>query len=415
MAAFGCPGRRVRKDWLRLAILDRGLLTVQQLEEVEHWARVGDVPLLEKLYRSGLVPDGKLLELLLDQGAKDATAELEAGLPPPAALGALDRETASRTRAIPLGVKPPRLVVGMLDPSDSAALERIAFYCGLLVEPRAVKASVLFEALHDAYGIPVVGPDPNAFGGQASSMYADDEIPDELPPPSANLPEVNMTGVPPPDVRAQTPQADPSTSPLAAQLISAAGGTVPDYASTPSGEAPAMGWLSGRGPSTPALEDLPNTSPEADTVHLRDTLPPQVLPLLEEHFRTVIMFLVRESVAVGWDGRGDGVDRERIRDVLVPLTAPSAFARAWTFGMVAAGSVDEPTTMERIFFRYLGKDPPRAFVVLPIQVGKAVSALIYCDLEMEVLDEERMAIAHQVGTTLADALAPLVAENRLFG
>jgi hypothetical protein len=405
----------VRKDWLRLAILDRGLLTVQQLEEVEHWARVGEVPLFEKLYRSGLVSDAKLLDLLLEQGAKDATAELDQEMPPPAALGALDRETASRTRAIPLGVKPPRLIVGMLDPSDSASLERIAFYCGLLVEPRAVKASVLFRALHEAYGIPVVGPDPNVFGGSASAMYADDEIPDELPPPSANLPEVKMTGVPPPDVRAKTPQADPSTSPLAAQLISAAGGQLPDYAATPSGEAPAMGWLSARGPSSPALEDLPNTSPDTDTVHLRDTLPPQVLPLLEKHFRTVIMFLVRDNVAVGWDGSGEGVSREQIRDVLIPLTAPSAFARAWTFGMVASGSVREPTTIERIFFRFLGREPPRAFVVLPIQVGQQVSALIYVDLEIEVLDEEHMAVAHQVGLTLADALAPLVAENRIFG
>ena len=42
----------MRKDWLRLAILDRGLLTVQQLEEVERWARVGDLPLFEKIYRS---------------------------------------------------------------------------------------------------------------------------------------------------------------------------------------------------------------------------------------------------------------------------------------------------------------------------------------------------------------------------
>lgn len=402
----------MRKDWLQTVVLERGLLSPEQLDEIEKHPATRDRTLLEKLYRSGLVDEKVLLKLLVEQGAQDATATLEAGLPHTSALGALDRNVASQTRAIPLKVEAPRLVVGMLDPSDTSALERIAFFAGLLVEPRAVRASVLFQALHDAYGVEKVAPDPVAFSGPAA-FTGDDDLDDTLPPPSRNLPEVRTTGVPSPEVRANTPAADPSTSPLAAQLVGFAGGEVPDYARNPPGDAPTFGWLRDQGPSTPALTDLPD--PAENPIALRDSIPPQVLPILHPTFRTALLFLVRDDVAVGWDGAGDGITTDKVRDVLLPLTAKSAFARAWAWGMVAAGNSKDPTTIERIFFRFLDKEPPAAFVVLPVRVGNKTAALLYVDLEQGILEESRLEVARQVGTAIADAIAPLVADETLFG
>lgn len=389
-------------DWFRRALLEKGLLKAERLLRIENHPAFAGLSLVEKVYRSGLVDDVALVDLFVQKGAVDGTNAVEGGLPPPAALGALQKKDAERFRALPISVSRARVTVALLDPSEPSVVDALSFRTGLLVEPCAMRASVLFKALHDAYGIPLVTPDPTPFVID-KAFVGDDEIPDELPPPSATLPQVRV--VPP-----REPVGDPSSSPLALGLARAASGDA--YLAPPSSDAPSFGWLRERGPSTPTV---PSTTTAVDVRAHRDSLPPQVLPFLVPPFRSAVLFLVRKDVAVGWDGVGPSLAQEKIRDVLLPLTAPSAFARAWGHGMVAEGSVDDASTVEHIFFRFLGAAPPSAFTVLPILVGQEPTALLYVDVEQGVVDERLLANARQVGGTLADGLAPLVAKGTLFG
>ena len=91
-------------------------------------------------------------------------------------------------------------------------------------------------------------------------------------------------------------------------------------------------------PIVAADPSRPSAQPEASRA-ARDSLPPQVLHLLIPPFRAAALFLVRDNVAVGWDGLGDEISRPDIRDVLLPLSGRSAFQRAWEWGFVAAGNL----------------------------------------------------------------------------
>lgn len=416
--------------WLEDAVLQTGLVTIEQLDAMARWPSFEALPFAERLYRSGLVTDAAMVDLFVKQGAEDATPLLEDKPPPPAALGALSRSLAARFHAIPLAVNRSRVVVGMLDPSDTHALEEMAFYTGLSVEPRVVRGGVLFPALALAYGVPEVRVDEGfvAQHGKRPPLAvlrpADEEIDDTLPPPFEDLPAVRIR---PPAPKA----ADPSRSPLAAGIVRAAGDDIPQSptesgrflfsrfgAALEDGPLASAGVLDDAPPSSPKVPapEVPSPPPkvERDLVG-RDSLPPQVLPLLVPTFRTAAFFLVRKDVAVGWDGRAPGLSRDDFRGILLPLTAPSAFQRAWSWRMVAAGTSDRPTTTERIFFRFLKMKPPSTFAVLPILVGDDPVALLYVDRDEGPLDEPLIASARQVGVTLADGLAPLVASGSLFG
>lgn len=387
-------------SWLKSTVLEKGLLTADELARVDAWLPSKGVRLAEKLYRSGLLSDRVLADLFVGKGAKDASDELVDKLPPPAALGAMSRALAEKHRAIGLRVEKGRLLVAMLDPADTDAIEKMSFYVGLAVEPRVARAGVLFSALHRAYGVAEVLPDPS-FLAAAAPPGADDET-DTLPPPSKSLPPVGVKAD-------RLPTTDPDKSPLARQLVELAGGRVPDGSDDEPGRS-LLAVRPARSPKAPPASPPPGTTPK----QMRDSLPPQVLPLLVPPFRVAALFLVRDQVAVGWAGRARGTAAgDAVRDVLLPLTGPSAFQRAWGMCSVAQGA-SEPTTIERMFFRFTKLPPPAAFAVVPILVGEFPAALLYVDTDEDGIDDDELDLARSVGDTLADGLAPLVAAGTVF-
>ncbi len=395
--------------WLSARLLEDRVLDEQGLADLQAWPELEEAGLVERVWRVGLLNDRALLTLLEQQGARDGTALIEGAPPSPAALGALTRELAARCRAVPLQVARGRVVVGMLDPSDTSALEEMAFFTSLSVEPQAVRASVLFRALHEAYGLPLVHAEPDlkvrfapALDRSGSGEPVPDEDDDVLPPPAGvRLPAVKVRSSETRPARGKMRVPDTEDSPLLSGIAAAA-------------EAGFSG-----GPSTSPAISLPD---EQDAAHDpeqalvgRDSLPPQVLPLLVPPFRHALLFLVRADVAVGWDGRAEALSTDDIRGVLLPLTADSAFQRARDWRMVAAGTARRPTTVERMLFRFLKAPAPETFLVVPILVGDDCAALLYVDRDRGELDDGMVARARQVGTTLADGLAPLVARGSLFG
>lgn len=403
---------------LREHILEKGLVAEDDLTALEAWAPYKGARLAERIYRSGLLSEQQLVEAFLALGATDGTADLVGKVLPPAALGALNKALAERHRAIGLVVARSRLVVAMLDPSDTEAIERISFFSGLVVEPRAVRARVLFQALADAYGIAPVVPDAAFLAsrrdpGFAPPPHSDHGEDDKLPAPSPDAP-VLMFG--------QAPRAaDPSVSPLARSVMAATGGVDPlvidvDGPRTPLALELLRDTRPSHTPSLPeaALERLRKQLPLGSPLEARDSLPPQVLRFLVPPLRTAVLFLVRGSVAVGWDGRTPTHGRDAIRDVLLPLTAPSTFQRALQWQRVSVGNAADPATVERILWRHLGLPAPSSLAVVPILVGADVHALLYVDRDEGMLDDTLIDQARRVGTTLADGIAPFVANGTLF-
>jgi hypothetical protein len=406
---------------LRQLILEANVIADEDLDALEGWPAYVGAGLAERLYRSGVVSDARLCELFVTLGAVDGTAELLAGMPPPSALGALSRLQAERHRAIALRVERARIVVAMLDPSDTDAIEKISFFTGLAVEPRAVRPRVLFHALEEAYGIPALRPDA-AFlasrevdAGFAEPPHSDGGA--DLPTPAPTTPVGAFGALP--------PAADPSVSPLARSVMQAAGGVFVDDGRPRT--ALAIELLRDVAPAhSPALPFFDEAALAALTARMpgtpleaRDSLPPQVLRLLVPPLRCAALFLVRDSVAVGWDGRtageaGAGECRAAVRDVLLPLTASSSFERACRWRTVAVGNPDDPSTVERTLWRHLGLAPASSFAVVPLVVGARAEALLYIDRPEGILDDAQVGGARRVGNALADGLAPFVAAGTLF-
>lgn len=415
---------------LRQKLLERGLVDETTLSALEHWVPYKGLGLAERVYRSGVVKDAELVETFEALGATDGTADLLAGLPAPAALGALSRAVAERHRAIALRVQRARLVVAMLDPSDTDAIEKLAFFSGLAVETRAVRPRALFEALTKAYGSAFIAPDAaflaaHGFAAVPKSVGAGQDGDDgTIPAPSPDTQKPVFV-----DKHATTPPADPYVSPLARSVVIASSGgawsanddsfprtalSLASLRDTRPASSPAVDANAARAALERELDEIRRTLPPHTAVEARDSLPPQVLRLLVPPLRCAILFLVRQNVAVGWDGRGPTAGRERIRDVLLPLTAPSTFATALAERRVVGGNPADPSTIERILWKHVSVDAPSSFAVMPILVGDAPYALLYVDIATGALADAHVDDARRVGNTLADGLAPFVASGTLF-
>jgi hypothetical protein len=122
-------------------------------------------------------------------------------------------------------------------------------------------------------------------------------------------------------------------------------------------------------------------------------------------FRSAVVFSVQNQVAVGRLGRGEHIEDDVVRDVLMPLTGPSALQRAAEWRMIASGDVSRPTTTERILFNLLKQDVPAALAVVPIVVDKEVRALLYVDLKKGPMTGELLNLARQAATKMAELVA----------
>lgn len=399
---------------LRTVLIELRLASEADLDALDAWPAYQGISLPERLYRSGLVPDPDIVAAFKALGAVDGTGQVISGLPSPAALGAFSRGLAEKHRALPLAIERRRLIVALLDPSDTSAIEKLTFSCGLVIEPRSCRPRALFEALGRAYDVTIVRPDGGFLAARrrpsvsAVDVDADDNAP--LPPPSPHLVPLSRFG-----------RADARTSPIGAAVLAAVDGPAAPVVEQP----PSLLALAARVERDlrPArTERLPDDvvaalqqNPPTDLITARDSLPPQVLRLLVPPLRTCALFLVRKNVAVGWDvASADGaVSTGHIRDVLVPLSAHSVLADACAAGLTSLGNARDPTTMERTLFRFLRAPPPRAFAAVPVVAGRDPIAVLYVDRDGPI-DDGLLDDVRRAGAALGDALAPLALAGALF-
>ncbi len=414
-----------RPTTLRDALIALGV-KADDLDALGAWAPYKGLGLAERVYRSGLVSDHRLVEAFAALGATDATARVLSGTPPPAALGAFTRALAEKHRALPLEIDRRRLVVALLDPSDTATLEKLSFTCGLVIEPRACRPRLLFEGLYRAYDIIVVKPDGAFLESRRAPAPASEDMGFDLPPPSTDALATLFAKQRPADASSPMARVLREAADVAAGEGIAIDIDVDDGGGDDAGDAaPASALLLPRRASDlrPALSPRIDESalsavralPIADALAARDSLPPMVLGLLVPPLRCCALFVVRQNIAVGWDARTSTgtIATADVRDVLVPLTAHSVLQQAALTRRVALGNARDPTTMERTLFRFLRLPPPRSFAALPILVGDDVTALLYADRDDGVIDDVLLDEMRRVGSALGDAVAPLAAAGLL--
>ncbi len=366
------------------------------LDALEVWAPYRGLGLAERVYRSGLVSDARLVEAFVGLGAVDATSRVLHKSPPPAALGAFTRTLAERHRALPLSVERTRLVVALLDPSDAATIEKLSFTCGLVIESRSCRPRVLFEGLAAAYDVVVVRPEPAFLASRSLKRMGPGVGHDDfsLPPPSTDAmahfvaPRVDTSrfakaDVASPMARMLAEAAELASATQAAHIVesrrsSSTFALLSAAAVSPAALVPAIVAPSLESALAMSTSSVP--TPARSGPDLASVVPP---------LRCCAVFHVRDSVAVGVDVRTavvDGATPDVIRDVLVPLTAPGVLSTAVTSRRVAIGNARDPTTMERTLFRFLRLSAPRSFCAVPIVRGAEIVAVLYADRDDSNID-----------------------------
>ena len=138
------PGEGVEKT-----LLSQKLITQKQLERVHQVQEDRGSPFIPALISSGLVTDG-VLRVLADEGYR--IADLSETEPDPTAASSLDEKIARRHMVVPVGFDGDRLVLAMADTEDRGALDEVAAWTGLVVEPALGTRSAIQKAIDATFG-----------------------------------------------------------------------------------------------------------------------------------------------------------------------------------------------------------------------------------------------------------------------
>lgn len=95
-------------------------------------------------------------------------------------------------------------------------------------------------------------------------------------------------------------------------------------------------------------------------------------------FKRCVIFIVREGMAIGWDGLGEGLSAEKAQTIMIPLGSPSLLQSAHDSGSTYLGPAEKTMVNDRLI-KILGGEPPVNALVVPILLGSKVINLLYCD------------------------------------
>ncbi len=181
---------------------------------------------------------------------------------------------------------------------------------------------------------------------------------------------------PPPAVAAAPVPAAPAPPPAAAPVSAAA---APPPAAAP---APGAGAAPGPGAALDgeaALEErLRRAASGLKDAEIRDDIADVLLAFCAPYLRRRAVLVSRKDHIVGWRGEGEGVEREKIRAIEIPVREPSVFLGLTGAGSFWLGSLP-PLDANSLLVAGLGGTVPRDCLVLPVTLRSRVVCYLYGD------------------------------------
>ena len=134
-------------------LLDSGVLTRADMEEATQSMVLFGGRLGTSLVEAGILTLRALDEQLARYHGLDVAPEEWFARPDPAARAVIPRDLVHKHSAFPLSFEKRTLHIGMLDPTDAAALDDIAFASGCLIVPYALPECRFVELLQKGFGV----------------------------------------------------------------------------------------------------------------------------------------------------------------------------------------------------------------------------------------------------------------------
>lgn len=131
-------------------------------------------------------------------------------------------------------------------------------------------------------------------------------------------------------------------------------------------------------PPPPRQLTLTQATKALQHVQDRDQIARVVLGFASATFKRAALFVVRPGMVMGWDGIGEGLSRENIERLMIPLSAPSVFKLVCESRAHFLGALPK-TPVNTRFLKTLGGEEPRSAFVIPIVFKSRVVNLLYGD------------------------------------
>jgi hypothetical protein len=128
---------------------------------------------------------------------------------------------------------------------------------------------------------------------------------------------------------------------------------------------------------------------------------------------SVMVFTVREGMALGWRGAGAQLPVEMVESIMLPLNVPSMFAQAVDTRAPVAGAMPE-TTLHRHLLKALRRDaPPRSMAVVPVVMLDRAVNLVYVDRLQAGDVSEVVGALVELATRVSAAYQRIVRESKI--
>jgi hypothetical protein len=348
-------------------LVERGKITEHQLNAALRNQGFFREHLGTTLYKMGFVDEETLGEALAElSGVPYAPPSLFRDLPA-SLISLLPVKLAEKHDIIPLKLEGRKLHVAMLDPRDLLVLDEVAFITGYTIQPWIAPEFRLYDALERYYQV--------VSKRRRTIKLADGGDTRPAAAAAGRTAAAPAAGRPSPSP-ASRPSAAPAARAAARQELGLDGKPLdapPDL--TPPPPLPAA-EATAPPPAAPALtlEAAGRALQKAET---RDDVAEAMLAYASGQVRRAALFIHQKERVLGWAGRGDGLDPARLRELQLPLDAPSIFTTLGGGRHYLGGVPDTPANRE--IYQALGGKVPGFILLAPIVIKGRPAAVLYAD------------------------------------
>ena len=383
----------------------------------------------------------------------------------PEVLRMIPRQLAEKHQIIPLALEGRKLQLAMMKPRDLLVVDEVSFLTGLQVEPWVSSENNLLTALEQYYQIP---------RSERETIPLADSVEDEFPAdrprteslgrtvparqvpataPASGQEEMGLDGRPlsaPAELSDATNDPAPETSPPnlpsgtiprsiqdwrdQAQMEEdqpesppadhAADSTQPLPSSPNPSQAPSLSSKVSdslekqRRPTpltalpTPVPTTIEEVTQRLRDSHDRDVIFDSLLGFCSQNFLRTALFVVMQDKVIGWSGRGDGFERDRIRSVSIPFSVPSIFSYFRMGSEFYFGPVPN-LPVNKKFYSDLSVSTPDRVLLVPIFIKDRLIAIFYGDNGASQREEPDIALYRRLAQKAALALEILILRNKI--
>src|SRR5437867_8737797 len=219
---------------------------------------------------------------------------------------------------------------------------------------------------------------------------------EEVPRP---LPHAEVS--PPPGVASTPTASEVSLPPKASPAVTAA-----TQLPIPSARRAALSLV-----PMPPLITLEEVSERLKNSQARDEIFESILDFCAGRFSRSALFLVTQEKVVGFGGRGEGFDPDRLRATVVGLDAPSIFSYFHMGSQFYYGPVPGLPANQQ-FYRGLSVQPPDRVLLVPIHIKERLIALVYGDYSGTRREEPDIVLYRRLVQKAVLALEILILRNK---